>query len=525
MVEEARSQQGSLSPRVASLSSLPGPKEPAEGPEFFNMSSPKETKETFNLDGTRLLEHTLEEFAERMQKQRQEGPRPPVVADHTERAAAPVVVPPRGQATAQGGQLLLPGTVSAAARVSSGRRSRGLWSQSLPQLQRGGSPSYSSSPRYSMIPRRESPPSLVPGPGAYEPGRTPSPQARSGTFGSSLARPTRRTPSGEHWGVGIGPASYSVVSPPGRFAPSFTMAPKRELSPSTIPGPGAYETTTPCVAAVARSSFATSPKGSPRSSLRGRGTAIGYNRQVDVPGPAAYPAQYAFGKAPSSTMQPRREIPISTVPGPGAYEVSAPKTPRGGFARSPARCPTKVEVAAGPGSYTVPQLLGSGSAFTLQPRRGSPVRPVPGPGAYEHAQGTGTPKGCKASCFGRTTSAARSRSTSRDPDVGPGSYNPTTPKGSPRFSMTPRREARTPDSPGPGAYHKDDALSASPRSHGRFNLAARAKEMRDSYLGPGSYDVISGPVGPGFGIAPQRPKSCSATPGPGAYDMPRALFA
>lgn len=273
-------------------------------------------------------------------------------------------------------------------------------------------------------------------------------------------------------------------------SPRYTMVPRRPAIAQPIPGPGQYDTSRSSGQKAKGGTFGNaevrrslSPQ-RPRSasvdrtfcgSTSLRMASINRSRCADVegaPGPGAYtPHRGAFGsEVASAWINSRIEVPVDDVPGPGAYgrgESLSPRTPRISFG-SPSRS------------------AGSGTRVTSL--RASP----------REMQTTGA-------------------------EIGPGRYSSMGLRAGPAYTMTPRRQAKTPDVPGPGAYLQ---AATSPRaSYGRFNLAARAKELRENYLGPGSYDAAATDAGLAFSITRSVEKPAKSSPGPGSYELPRALFA
>jgi len=262
--------------------------------------------------------------------------------------------------------------------------------------------------------------------------------------------------------------------------------------------------------------------------------------------------RFGFG----SSKTGRLDVAKEQVPGPGAYSHKEFVTAPGGGSpalSAPRQAATPIrraaaEDAAGrtsgvsPDFWTYqPQGPDKSSKMSTSPSFGfgssrtgrleQDKERVPGPGAYS-AQEYQCEKRAVLHNAPRRREAPKGES-GRSP--GPGAYDigPLVGHGGPKYSVTPRRDARPGEVPGPGAYNGEAAPAAniapsmSSRSASRPNLGSQTKLAQADIdaPGPGHYAAqTSVGEGPKFTMSSRVQEKPSDVPGPGAYGGPYTQF-
>jgi len=170
--------------------------------------------------------------------------------------------------------------------------------------------------------------------------------------------------------------------------------------------------------------------------------------------------------------------------------------------------------------------LGGGPKYTFQGK--SPDRQnndSPGPGGYDANESLTKSRvqAYKMSNTQRTQIVDKTKTGS----PGPGIYDSPSKLGKGvSYSIGEKRESKNRnDLPGPGSYedHHSNVRSSNPAHRISPSGKKGLDYSKDQTLGPGFYDVKSGPGGPSYTIGERSPdRNRNDSPGPGAYDSNEA---
>ncbi|OMJ94519.1 hypothetical protein SteCoe_2295 [Stentor coeruleus] len=320
---------------------------------------------------------------------------------------------------------------------------------------------YKKAPAWSIPSGRSaSKPALCPGPGAYSPSSSVSPNSPSFTIGRS--KRYEATCSGV-----IGPSSYTPIKKFSVKSAIFGSSPKNGLEISnTTPGPGQYE-------------MNTSLDG-PQFSICGRDK---HDYRSSTPGPGQYNIPRTHG-VPSYIFSREKRIARmnNKSPGPGTYEI-------------PRSCSSK------------------GVIFDRQAKKSNNITEVPGPGAYE------TSIKPEAAAY---TIVGKNLPKSRDNSPGPADYDlqPTQTSGSFSIGKSKRFSDKPFTIPGPGAYENGFKVKIKTTVFGKSKRPL-IQPSNPENPGPGRYNLPNKSVeGPAYSIRIRTNKHKSnEIPGPGAYNV------